>query len=413
MFKNKSFLSLGLSQSFFNLADALYTLGVIHLIFSKTQSPLYAMLFPFLRGIMTLLSGMVVARLTKRISLHSLLILTQVPQALILLGLILYLTQYGIDIPVLLLFVTILAILDGWSSPSRNAMVRRIIQEKDLVQANSVLGMMDQTALFIGYSLGGLIILGVGSINSLWIPLVLLFASGLFCFFIKDPSEELTEEKKEKSWTKFSEAWSFVYEHPIYRRLFILDALEYIAVAAWMGGVALFFIKEVLHKGEGWWGVLNGAYVLGAGIGAFITLRNDEWLKERLKPVFIMGSANLGILTILYALSSNPIPCILLSLLMGIPYEMRDVALRTLMQTNASKTQQPLIFTAHKIITNISFAIGLFIMGAISEFYGPQWAYLTSAILVLLSAWMARKLPVKSADQSQKGLRYLMTKLVK
>lgn len=264
--------------------------------------------------------------------------------------------------------------------------------KKRLVHANSLIGTSNQIALCIGFVSGGRLTEMLRTTNSLWISLLLVVLS-LLCFLcMKDLSHERSSQYSKK-WEMLKETWSFVYKHPIYRRLFALDSIEYLAGSAWVGSVMLVFVQEILNKNEAWWGYIHGTYLFGTVLGGFTALWMNQWLKRNLRSAFIIGSTNLGILTILFAFSTNPLLSMVFAILMGIPYQMRDIALQTLLQTNADNTQLPKILAVHNAIISISVVIGVVLMGLIAKYYGPQAALLLSGALVLISAVMARALP--------------------
>jgi predicted MFS family arabinose efflux permease len=232
----------------------------------------------------------------------------------------------------------------------------------------------------------------VGTINAYWISFSFASVGAIFFFFIKKSAHE-SREQYEGKWKILKETWSFAYKHPIYRRLFTLEAIEYIAGAAWAGSIMLVFIKEVLHKTDAWWGYIHGAYLFGTVFGGFVAIFFDQWLKKRLRAAFIIGSANLGILTIFFAFSPKALLSIIIAVVMGIPYQMRDISLQTLLQINAPPNQASRIFSVHHAVASFSIVVGVGIMGVIAEYYGPQMALVFSGILVVISAIMARAIP--------------------
>lgn len=46
----------------------------------------------------------------------------------------------------------------------------------------------------------------------------------------------------------------------------IIHLIESWAGMIWIGAISLAFVQETLHKGETWWGYINGTYYLGSMI---------------------------------------------------------------------------------------------------------------------------------------------------
>lgn len=401
MLKNTSFRSLLLGQTLLQLGFGLYIIGVVTLLYAKNQSILDASLFPLVRFSTSWLSGMLAPIVIQKVPLRRLIIITQILQALTLVSIALYLYHYQPYIPVLLLFVIATSFIEGLSIPSRNAMIPRIIEKQQLVRANSLLNTASQIAACLGFVAGGRIFVTLGPIYSLSISFILVFIGAISFFCIQDPSQEPSINSI-GNWAVLRETWSFVYKHPIYRRLFALDSLEYIAASAWAGSIMLVFVKEVLSKNEDWWGYIQGAYLLGTVLGGVVALSINQWLRHKLKFAFVLGSMNLGILTILFSFSPEPLLSLTLAVLMGIPYQLRDIALQTLLQTNAHNRQLPQIFSVHSAVVSISILIGVVLMGIVTNYYGPQIAFLFSGALVLCSAWMAVALELPTEKQEKK-----------
>ena len=74
------------------------------------------------------------------------------------------------------------------------------------------------------------------------------------------------------------EGWRFLWIHKRIRALVIMDIIESLFGTIWIGAITLSFVKEVLGKGEAWWGYINGAYYFGS-IGDFYLQVVDKYTK--------------------------------------------------------------------------------------------------------------------------------------
>lgn len=133
------------------------------------------------------------------------------------------------------------------------------------MQANSLLSTIDQTFLFAGWSLGGFVLSLTGFTYSLFITAGLLFLSFVCLLFIKEAHTYKQPEKR--SVVKLMEGWRFLWIHKRIRALVIMDIIESLVGTIWIGAITLSFVKEVLGKGEAWWGYINGAYYFGSIVG--------------------------------------------------------------------------------------------------------------------------------------------------
>lgn len=308
----------------------------------------------------------------------------------------LYLYQFEMQVVIIICILSPLSFLEGWISPSRNSLLPRLVERENLARANSFVATTDQMALFIGFALGGMAVVHYGVVNTLLVTVsfLLLSISSLFVINADSAINQVCTEPGGVSWKTITNSWFYVYTHPIYRRLFAMDALEFFAASVWSGAFLLVFVKEVLHQSESWWGFLNGAYLLGCSLGGVVAAVISTFVLGHLKKIFILSSLGMAIMTIAFSYPPSAMIVMVYAFVQGIPYQIRDVAQRTLMQINADNDQLPQVFALHQTLFTVCFTLGLIVMGIIAEVSGVRTIFPLSAGLVLLSAWLARQLPV-------------------
>lgn len=136
--QNKSFRFLWIGQSLANLGDIFYIVGLISILYLSTESPFILALVPFLNMFGRFISGLLSPLLLNRYSLKTLLIYSQASKTLLLffLAIILALDRTA-NVFVLISFVFVIALLDGWAAPASQAMLPRLVMKNELVKANS------------------------------------------------------------------------------------------------------------------------------------------------------------------------------------------------------------------------------------------------------------------------------------
>ncbi|PLR92839.1 hypothetical protein [Bacillus sp. T33-2] len=111
-----------------------------------------------------------------------------------------------------------------------------------------------------------------------------------------------------------------------------MDILEGIASGIWIGGITLVFVKEVLNKGEQWWGFINTSYYAGSILGRIlITLFSIKLQKHLIKGI-IISSFIVSILVLVYAINTNAWIALVLVVMMGPFYQLRDISQQTYIQ---------------------------------------------------------------------------------
>jgi MFS family permease len=380
---NRSFLLLLSGQSLANLADSLYIVAVVSVIYNVSGSTLQAAMVPVFRVSGMILGGLIAPLLFRRWRLLSMLTVSQLMQTLLLGGIAAAsFLPPGTGQILLLALVAAAAIFDGWTGPARNSLVPRLVPGEQLVKANGMLATSDQAVLLTGWSLGGLLVDLLGSPKVLAITLVCMALSTLSLLFVRDPVKERPDPGKPSLSLKDTmEGWRILFSHPLLGRLAASDSFQFVADGAWTGAVILAFVHEVLYEDNTWWGFINASYFAGAILGGLLVSRWSGLVQNRLAGALLLGSLSMCVLTAMFALIPVPAISLALCLLMGVPYQMRQIAGRTLLQSTPAPEQTPLVLTAHNTLNAAFFAISAFLMGWVTDHFSAQSAYGLSAAL--------------------------------
>ncbi|MFX3625479.1 MAG: MFS transporter [Ectobacillus sp.] len=402
MRNNKSFQLLWISQSIANLGDSLYILAIVTLIYDITGSAAFAGLFPILRVCAQAISGLAAPLLMDRLRLNSILWMSEIGQT-ICFGLmcILYtILPSQWLIPTFLFLVFAISILHGWATPARNALVPRLVTPNLLVKANSLLATSDQVVLLVGWSLGGILVVGMGIIQVLWITTIMMSISTLALFFVKDPSLITpSSQESQKQWDSIKEGWMAIWTNPILRTVSLMEIISGLGGSIWAGSIILVFVKEVLHKDENWWGFINASYFAGTILGGVLIWIFSKTVENRMILSMFIGSLSIGVFTITFAFSSNPWFALGCALFMGPPYQLRSIAQKTLLQSHASEELLPKVLAAFGTIIFVTYGFSVLLMGWIADHWGVRFVYILTAGLFVLSAVLTLMVS-KSASSS-------------
>ncbi|MGF9967060.1 hypothetical protein [Bacillus rhizoplanae] len=153
------------------------------------------------------------------------------------------------------------------------------------MKANSSLSISNQAVQIGGYTLTGLIVVKIGHIPTLLITAVLLWISTV-CLYIAIRSfyDQITQNHEASKWTLMKEGWIHLWSNSTLRLVTLMDVIEGIAGQIWIGTITLVYVKEILHKGEQWWGYINASYYIGTIVGGFITI----YLAKRFKKILYL-----------------------------------------------------------------------------------------------------------------------------
>lgn len=393
MKKNLSFQFLWIGQSLANLGDALFMLSIISFIYKVTHSVTFTALFTVLQVGGQSISGVLAPLVMDRYRLSLILMTSQVGQTILLMILTIFLIPISsatFFMPLVLLVVFSISFLDGWTNPSRNALVPRLVQPNQLIQANSLLATSDQVVRLLGWSLGGVLIAYIGEEKLLWIIIGMMTVSTASLFLLKEPKGAMDSRDKSKSkLDHMKEGWVALWRDPILRSVSLMEMFEICGRSIWAGAIVLVFVKDVLQKGEAWWGFINASYFAGTIIGGLVIWFVAKWVYQHIYHSMFLGSTGVCIFTLWFAFNTNPWIALLLTVFMGPAYQLRGIAQKTLFQNRISSHLLPKAFSAQNTIINVAFGLSILIMGFISDVWGVKTVYFVTASLFALSALLA------------------------
>ena len=97
-----------------------------------------------------------------------------------------------------------------------------------------------------------------------------------------------------------------------------MDVVESWAGMIWIGSVSLTYVHDVLHKGEAWWGYVNGVYYAGTMIGGLIIYKLSGKFQHHLIPLMLTGALAYGMFTFIYGLITSAVTTFLVLCMVGL-----------------------------------------------------------------------------------------------
>lgn len=388
-----SFRFLWIGQTFANLGDVLYIVGLITLIYQLTGSAMYMAMVPFFITMSQFVSGVLAPLIIDKFRLKSIIAFSQSGKTCLLFMMgWLILSNFSFQIiPIVFLLVFMISFLDGWSTPIRNAMVPLLVRKDDLVKANSFLSILDQTVRLGGWSIGGILVVWLGSYQVIYITVILYFVSSVMMFLIKE--SDLNSHPKEidqtflpkTNWSKMKEGWIFIWKTPAVRTVNIMVVMEALAGAIWVAAILYIYVEEVLNAGEEWWGYINASFFLGLIIGGLISLRYNRLIGEKLSGFIVYGTLIASIFTFVFAINSFTWLALGLSVFIGFSEQMSSIAQQTTVQKSTSYNELPKVYSAQHALGLMTFGISVLFLGFLSELWGVRAPFLLASFLLFTS----------------------------
>lgn len=394
----RSFYYLWTTQTAANAADVLYIMALTVLVLDRTDSLVSAALMPLMRSAAQMVSGFIAPLLINRFKLPSLLLISQTGQFLLFVVLALYLQLNSTAASLTLVFalVFVMSFLDGWSVPARNALVPRLVtREEGLLQANGLISVSDQVVQFAGWGLSGLLVAFLGPSPALLLTAAIYGLAAAFTLGVREPAEAMAQmqgqpadsepEPSSSKWKTLTEGWQVIWRMPRLRMLTFMDIIDMLGGSVWVGAFTLAFVQVALKQGEEWWGFINAAYFAGTVGGGLLVLSAVRLIGNRYLGAMLIGMAGYGLLTMVYALTTQPYIALVLVLLMGPFAELAVINRRTLIQRSTSRQMLPKVLSAQASLLHLVFCISLLVMAGLAERFGIVNLYLLAAVLTLLA----------------------------
>lgn len=398
-----SFRYLFAGQTLANLGDVLLIVAAVSLVYEVTGNALGASMIPLVRVGAMVLSGFLAPVVMERYKLTRLLVGTQLAQTLLVAGMTLTAnTQTGHAILyIFLAFLAGLSFLHGWLLPVRNSLLPRLVDEARLVKANGLLATTDQTLQLAGWAAGGVIVAYLGGTSVLWGTAGLYLLAVLSLSRVQDSTGETASNPPPKKQHAIKQAWRFVFRQPQLRVLLTMQTLEDFANGVWIGAIMLVYVDLILGQGEPWWGFLNAGFLAGSIASGLLVFALSQWVHKNLRATMIYGIFTAGLLTLVFALTSNSWLALAVVILHGLPFQVHEIAKRTAFQQSAAMSDLPKVFSVQGTLGTITFGLAVVLMAAVTDTFGVRTAYIVSAALCVLSAGLAAwKLNLAKTDVS-------------
>lgn len=388
---SRYFYFLWTSISFGKLAMSLYTMSLTLIVFFMTNSATLASLIMLVHVLGKMISSFVFPLVSEHKSLKKILGSSLFMQTfLVTLVFMVNLSILGIYIKLIIIYILIMltGFLDGFVSPSRLSLIPQIVNKAKIGKANSLISTTDQSLALLGWSVGPIIGNFFGYNFILATSLFLLIISTLSSLKIKNDKLKTVERRPRLEVIK--EGWFVLFSKKNHlRTITTMDILEGIASGIWIGGVTLLFVSQILKEGEEWWGFINAGYYIGSIVGGVIVTIYSHKLKHKLLLGISLGSFSVSLLVLMYAINTTAWVALLLVILMGPFYQLRDISQQTYIQTVVVDNTLSKIYAAKGNIYYFTFSLSVLITGLLSDHFGVVYVYYLAFGLYFLSTLLS------------------------
>ncbi|HLH62925.1 MAG TPA: MFS transporter [Ktedonobacteraceae bacterium] len=326
-------------------------------------------------------------------------IIVNLVQALILLSLFLVRSQDLVWIVYLCAFAD--SLVSQFFNPAQTAIIPMLVEEKDLLAANSLNSMSQELTRLVGPSLGGLLfgLLGIGSVIT--VDLISFLFSAALVALIIIPARPVAMKREQrlvgseggilknsllKVWQEWRAGMGLVKKEQLVRAIFII-----IGVAMVGEGIieVLFapYVERILHGTPLVLGWLMSAQAVGGILGSLTIPR----LSKILRPGRLMAICGLVFSSVIVVIALLPLVPVILSLIIfaGAGAVGFFIPMLTLLQTNVANEYQGRIFGALNAIQAVTLLVGMVLAGGLGDRIGIVPLLLVDAGFNFLATFLA------------------------
>ena len=387
---NRNFNLLLTGQSLANMGDVLYIASLIYIIFDLTGSATAAAFVPFTITTSMFFSNTLTPLLMQRFNLKWLLAGSQIGKTALLIVLAFLLPQltlsnfYG-----LFLIISLIALLDGCANPVTQSLIPNYVKSEQLLKANGITETVTQIIQTAMWFVGSSLLVWLSANELIWLTAGLFLVSSLLLSILENA--EFTPPKEQGNWQQIRQGWHTVSTSPVLKRIVWMDILETIAGTVWIAAILYVFVSDALLTDEKWWGFINGAFFLGLIGGSLFCLKYSDWVEGKLSHFIFLGAISSSIATIAFGFNSIPMLALVLTFLVGIFSQLKNIPQQTVVQTSVPLDRLPTVFTTLGAIGTGTFGVASLMMGILADALGIRSVFMLSGILLAVVSLIAYK----------------------
>ncbi|WP_342542525.1 MFS transporter [Paenisporosarcina sp. FSL H8-0542] len=373
----RSFYFLWVSQMMSNGGDVLYIVGLIQLVYVSSGSVLTLTLIPLTITFSRLVGSYLTPLLLHRFPLRQILLFSMVGKIIVLSGVFLCKEE---SILWILILVSVIAFLDGWATPIRQAMLPELVGKSELPKANSLVAISYNTINLVSWPIGAFFVALYSGGTLLLVSIGLYMFAWMLTYGIK----AIPHIKKDVQsvFQQLSGGWKYSFSIKPIRNILLLDTLTAFAGAVWISAILYVYVDEVIEKSTAWWGYINAFYSGGFLIGGYL------FAKLMKIPAHLMigvGCFLTSLLTVWFLFPFYASMALVISLFLGVFGQLQLIAQLTALQTHTDTDQLGHVFSVQSVLVTDAFGIATFIFGLIAEWFGINHAFYLSTVVMVVS----------------------------
>ena len=270
VFHNKNLSLLFAGQLISQMGDSMFMIGLMWLVLELTGSKAMMGTVALLNYLPMLVVGLFAGVIVDLYDRKKLMLISDFVRAVIVLVIPLCYYMNWINITIILMVAFLLSSFSTVFNPARDSIIPKLIDDGNLVKANSVIQVSNYTAVLLGPAIAAAAI-GVFGVVHLFtadsVTFMISFFTVLFISYKKSPVEKLN---KNSIMFHLSEIVRYIHNQKKTRFLLALTAVNnFFIMGPAIVGIPI-FVKEVLKEGASTYALVESSYGIGMFVGGVL-----------------------------------------------------------------------------------------------------------------------------------------------
>jgi MFS family permease len=403
---HRSFRSLWFAGLISDAGDWLLLIALPIVVFDVTGSALGTALAFLVELAPGIVLAPIAGRLADRVDRRRLLLVLTGLQALALLPLLSVGGRGGL--PIVYAVIVVQAALATLFDPAKNALLPSLVPRRDLISANSLVGLSQNLARLVGGPLGGLLLAISGLRMIVLVDTISYLAAAVLIARLAGGGSGKHERgaERDRRGAAVRSGTLALLRRPSIRGVVTVAFIDQIAQGMFVASFII-FVAERLHGGSGEIGLLRGIQAIGAiagGIGL-------SWRGQRASPARLTAwsSAAFGVIELVLwnaprLSTAAPIYWILFTLV-GTPGVLLMTGMISHTQLAAGEHERGRAFALLGLAGNAGQAAGIVAAGLLTGLLGLSAVLDAQALLYLAGGGLAARLMTEAGDSIRRAQR--------
>lgn len=343
-FISSNFFYIFIANFISSLGDYIYQVGIIVYLYNETKSaPIIGGYF-IIQFVSSLALTPIIGTLIDRWNKKYILLFTNIIRA-VALGLLL------INTSTVIIYIVAVAIgvNEEIFGATQNSIIPEIVEDKQVIKANSLISTSDSINMIIGPALAGILISTFEIYGSIITNAISFLFASLFILFIKMETNILDEDKTQNGsfLTELKDGFLFIVKNSLVKRIILIWGLLLIGVGA-TGALVIFLLSDYLKLPSDSYGWAMTAEGLGIVLGSLMILKFKD--KFTFTKLIRLGLLLIGGSLTIISISNNYYILIIFYCFAGLGASAAPLGLRSTLQTQLPKKILGRVFMSVRFI---------------------------------------------------------------